>query len=90
MKYHLLENASSDICTFGSLVAVGAGPYVYSNIIFKNMYRASSKRLGTSMDETVKRYSDEISRNVYEAVPGSMENSGDIVIGVPQTSRRVF
>ena len=42
------------------------------------------------MDETVKRYSDEISRNVYEAVPGSMENSGDIVIGVPQTSRLVF
>ena len=41
LKYHLLEITSSDICTFGSLVAVGAGPYEYSNIIFKNMYRES-------------------------------------------------
>ena len=42
------------------------------------------------MDETVKRYSTEISRNVYEYVPGSMENSGDVVIGVPQASRRIL
>ena len=42
------------------------------------------------MDETVKRYSTEISRSLYEAVPGSMENSGDIAIGVPQASRRVI
>ena len=42
------------------------------------------------MDETVKRYSAEISRKYYEAVPETMENSGDIFIGVPQASRRVL
>ena len=90
LKYHLLHRASFDICTFGSLVAVGAGLYEYSNIIVKNMYRVSSKRRETSMDETVKRHSAEISRIVYKDVQGSMENYGDIVIGVPQAPRRVI
>ena len=42
------------------------------------------------MDDTIKRYSAEIRQTVYESVLGSIENSGDIFICVPQASRRVL
>ena len=54
-KLHLLDHFASDIRAMGSLQHCDAGVFEYSHLLFKKSYRQTSKRRGTTMEETVKR-----------------------------------
>lgn len=55
LKYHLLDHLVEDLERFGSISFMDAGPFEHFNVVIKQSYRMTSRRLTTRMDETVQR-----------------------------------
>ena len=55
LKFHLLDHLPEDIEKYASLSFTDASPFEQYNAVLKQFYRQTSKRIGTALDETVKR-----------------------------------
>lgn len=53
LKFHLLDHIGADIRRMGALQFCDAGIYEHSHVRFKNMYRGTSKRRDSVMEETI-------------------------------------
>ena len=81
LKFHLLDHGGQDIATFGTMLNVSASIFEKSNILFKQMYSATSTRRKTAMDETVRCYSAAIEDKASTKYKYKLVS---LLIGLPQ------
>lgn len=77
VKWHMLNHVCEDIRRIGSLSLIDAGLYEYAHKFFKAVYKTTSGRKHSAMDETIKKLDEQDMANeaITQVVPAP--NHGD-------------
>jgi len=91
LKFHLLDHLVDELARFGTVLVLSASPYEHFNLIVKQSYASTSKRLQTRTSDTVRNSYTSLCRQKQSTITASQKtpSKSSPRIGVVQNGETI-